>query len=267
MRNEVIMAGFWSEALLVYPTGCKVINIQGPGAENLEKTLYAAINDRTAAIFTAASHRRAGLPLPMAVEAGRVHGVPVIVDAAYDLPPKENLWYYTRELGVDAVIFSGGKALRGPSSTGFVLGKMEIIAATRDHARPEYGVGFAGKVGKEEIVGLYTAVKRLIEVGNEDNYKRYRMQMDYLTDQLKHAPYLKIVRHEHGSWGDDFGLALHFSADAPVSHKAVYDFCASGTPYIELGSAHGDIFVCVSTLNPGDEKIVALRLRQALSIE
>ncbi|MEC8989701.1 MAG: aminotransferase class V-fold PLP-dependent enzyme [Candidatus Latescibacterota bacterium] len=64
----------------------------------------------------------------MAVEIGKARGVPVIVDAAYEIPPK-NLWYYTKEVGVDAAIFSGGKALRGPSSTGLIVGRKEIVVS------------------------------------------------------------------------------------------------------------------------------------------
>ena len=68
-------------------------------------------------------------PLPIAVEIGKARGVPVMVDAAYEIPPKENLWYHTKEVGVDAAIFSGGKALRGPSSTGLIVGRKEIVVS------------------------------------------------------------------------------------------------------------------------------------------
>ena len=50
------------------------------------------------------------------------HGVRVFVDAAAQIPPIANLWRFTRELGADAAIFSGGKGLRGPQSSGLVLG-------------------------------------------------------------------------------------------------------------------------------------------------
>ena len=37
--------------------------------------------------------------------------------AAAQLPPPSNLWHFTRDLGADAVAFSGGKALRGPQAS------------------------------------------------------------------------------------------------------------------------------------------------------
>lgn len=264
MCNEVVMKQFWSEAVVIHPTGCKVVRIEGEDDREIEESLSRAITDQTAAIFTAASHRQSSLSLPIAVEVGKARGVPVIVDAAYDLPPKENLWYYTKELGVDAVIFSGGKALRGPSSTGLIVGRKEIVDSCRSHARPNGGVGFASKVGKEEVVGLYVAVKRLLEEGEEDRYQRYRRQMDYIEAELGNIPFLGLSRHEHGSWGDEFGVALHFEEGAPFT--GVRSYLAEGTPYIELSSQFADLFVCVSTLKDGDEVPVVEELKKALAV-
>ena len=59
----------------------------------------------------------------------RERAIPVIVDAAAQLPPPDNLWAFTAA-GADLVIFSGGKGLCGPASTGLVLGKSELVAAS-----------------------------------------------------------------------------------------------------------------------------------------
>ena len=56
------------------------------------------------------------------VATARKHHVPTLIDAAADVPPVENLWKYTK-LGFDLVGFSGGKGLRGPQSTGLLLGR------------------------------------------------------------------------------------------------------------------------------------------------
>lgn len=54
----------------------------------------------------------------------------MIVDAAAQLPPMENLWRYTDE-GADMVVFSGGKTLRGPQASGLILGKRRYIEECR----------------------------------------------------------------------------------------------------------------------------------------
>ena len=58
------------------------------------------------------------------------HNVPTLLDAAADVPPVENLWKYTK-MGFDLVGFSGGKGLRGPQSTGLLLGRADLIEAAR----------------------------------------------------------------------------------------------------------------------------------------
>jgi len=84
--------------------------------------------------------------------------VPVIVDAAAELPPVEHLRRFS-ELGADYVVFSGGKGLRGPQASGLVLGKASLIAACRLNQSPNSSVGRGMKVGKEEICGLVRAVE------------------------------------------------------------------------------------------------------------
>ena len=77
--------------------------------------------------------------------------------AACSVPPRKNLWHYTRDLGADAFITSGGKAIHGPQSTGLVLGKSWMIEACKFHASPNLRIGRGMKVGKEEFAGIYTA--------------------------------------------------------------------------------------------------------------
>ncbi|HIG48217.1 MAG TPA: glycosyltransferase [candidate division Zixibacteria bacterium] len=99
-----------------------------------------AINENTAmtACLAMAEHEHAGDPSVMMpeehVEIGRKTGVPVMIDAASELPPTENLTRYT-EMGGDLVIISGGKGLRGPQSTGILAGRADLIEAARLLAR------------------------------------------------------------------------------------------------------------------------------------
>ena len=89
------------------------------------------------------------------------HGVPLVVDAAAQLPPVENLWRFTG-MGADLALFSGGKGLCGPQSSGLVLGRQDLIDAIAFNANPRMAIGRPMKVGKEEIAGLLAAVKRYL---------------------------------------------------------------------------------------------------------
>jgi L-seryl-tRNA(Ser) seleniumtransferase len=123
--------------------------------------------------------------LPIAAAVCRAHGVPLIVDAAAQLPPKENLRRFIA-MGADLVAFSGGKALGGPQASGILAGRRDLIGSAllqqldmdvapdtwtppklidRTNLRgvPHHGIGRGFKAGKEEIVGLLTALDRFMK--------------------------------------------------------------------------------------------------------
>src|SRR5471032_2568525 len=123
--------------------------------------------------------------LPTAIAVCRANGVPLIVDAAAQLPPKENLGRFIA-MGVDLVAFSGGKALGGPQASGILAGRRDLVASAllqqldmdvapetwtpprlvdRANLRgvPHHGIGRGFKAGKEEIVGLLTALDRFVK--------------------------------------------------------------------------------------------------------
>src|SRR5436190_3611330 len=123
--------------------------------------------------------------LPTAAAVCRANGIPLIVDAAAQLPPKENLKRFI-SMGADLVAFSGGKALGGPQASGILAGRRDLVASAllqqldmdvapetwtpprlidRANLRgvPHHGIGRGFKAGKEEIVGLLTALDHFVK--------------------------------------------------------------------------------------------------------
>ncbi len=128
------------------------------------------ITDRTAAIFFfQAEHgwtTQGGLPFEDTVAVARMHGLPLVIDCAAQLPPKENLWRFT-QAGATAALFSGGKDLRGPQSSGLLVGERWFLEIVTRIGFPNYGHGRMMKTGREEIVGLYWAVKEYLEADED----------------------------------------------------------------------------------------------------
>ncbi|MBP6952565.1 MAG: aminotransferase class V-fold PLP-dependent enzyme [Alphaproteobacteria bacterium] len=124
--------------------------------------LESAITDKTAAIAYLFGPRiyPVGLSLEEVVKVAKKNGIPVIVDAAAMLPPLENLKKYIN-MGADLVTISGGKFINGPQSTGILFGRKNLIEAALANASPNYAIGRPHKVSKENMVGIYTALKRL----------------------------------------------------------------------------------------------------------
>ena len=157
--------------------------LSGPGVRDASAGEVAeAITDRTAAVFHLAGEN-AEPSLPDVVRVAHARGVPVLVDAAAQLPPADNLRRFIAE-GADLVCFSGGKALGGPQASGILAGRRDLVAsalaqmldldlpeeqfvapaefAALNQLRflPHHGIGRAAKAGKEEIVGLIVALQR-----------------------------------------------------------------------------------------------------------
>nr|WP_086940063.1 DgaE family pyridoxal phosphate-dependent ammonia lyase [Thaumasiovibrio occultus] len=119
--------------------------------------LSAAVNSNTAAILYIKSHhcvQKSMLSVADATAVAKAHNVPLIVDAAAE----EDLKLYYQQ-GADLVIYSGAKAIEGPTS-GLVIGKHEYVEWVKQQSA---GIGRAMKVGKEGILGLTHAIEIYLE--------------------------------------------------------------------------------------------------------
>lgn len=136
----------------------------GNTLQTLDWELEAAITEETVAVFYVAGTHvpQTALPLREVLRIAHGRGVPVIVDAAAQLPPVENLWRFTRDEGADLALFSGGKGLRGPQASGLMVGRADLVEAARQNGSPFQRWGRAFKAGKEEIIGLLAAVERFV---------------------------------------------------------------------------------------------------------
>ena len=160
MKDEVIVQrmqiNFYE--LMIRLTGARIVPA-GLANRTYPWHLEAAFTPQTAAVvhFPAYSPPT-DLPIDRVVELAHARGVPVIVDAAAEFPPFSILSHYWK-LGADLTIVSGGKGLRGPQSSGLILGRKSLVEACVMSGSPNHGVGRPMKVGKEEIAGLLTAVE------------------------------------------------------------------------------------------------------------
>ena len=142
-------------------TGVRLVEVGAIDRAATEAELRAAIGPSTACVlFFAGPQYEAHTLAVESVEAvARAAGVPVVVDAAGQVPPVANLWRYTAGAGADLAVFSGGKGIRGPQTTGLVLGRPDLVEACIANANPRHSLGRPMKVGKEELLGILAAVE------------------------------------------------------------------------------------------------------------
>lgn len=196
IKNEIIVMRCQRNAYdkAIEASGAHVVEI-GDADETLEYDLEGVINERTAAVFyfESSNSKKASMPLDKVIDIAHKHGIPVVVDAAAQLPPVSNLWKFTR-MGADMVIFSGGKTLCGPQDSGLILGKEEYISICRRFGAPVHGICRSSKVSREAMAGLYQAVRDFAAMDEqayiEALYDKCRMLYGYMERTGLFAPYI-----------------------------------------------------------------------------
>ena len=231
--------------------------------------LEDAIGPATAAVAYMVGPTLPGVALPLETvcETAHGHGLPVIVDAAAMLPPRANLRKYLDQ-GADMVAFSGGKGLRGPQGSGMLLGRAGLIEAAIANASPNHGVGRSGKVAKEAMLGLLTAVEVFLNQDEEAEFAHWSRQSRYIADVLTELPgLLATVENDGVEWVVPTAV-IQLGPDWKGPSKArIAARLKEGDPPIFIGQAPtpGTLFVKTINLSDPDVELVASRLLDVLA--
>lgn len=222
--------------------------------------LKEAISERTAALLYVKSHhavQKGMQSLETMLALAHTHHLPLIVDAAAE----EDLRKYIAK-GADLVIYSGGKAIGGPTS-GFICGRASLIEA----CRAQYtGIGRAMKVGKEAIIGLLTALGRYAQT--EADTAGQRQRMSWLVNELQQLPGIsgRIVQDEAGR--DIYRAQISVDPHgARLDASELIRRLESGNPAIYTRNHYenlGLISIDPRPLLPGQEEIIAQRIKEIL---
>jgi L-seryl-tRNA(Ser) seleniumtransferase len=263
----------------------------GAGVRGIEPwEIEAAITPRTVAFAFSANPSNIR-DLPTVVSVCKARGLPVIVDAAAQLPPKANLRRFV-ELGADLVALSGGKAIAGPQASGILAGRRDLVGAAlvqqldmdvapetwtppdlidRDALKgvPHHGLGRGFKAGKEEIVGLLAALERFAAADDEAVNGEREVRLRRIADLLGALPGVGtrvLSAREAGRVP-----VLQLVIDPSVMGASAMDLSARlqrGDPPVHLSErfASQDVLIVdPQALQPEDDEAVAGAIRSALA--
>lgn len=270
LKNEVIIQKVHRNGYdhAVRQVGVTVVEI-GDGEKTTAEELEAAINLNTAAIFwfQGAMSGQGDLPLEEVIAVANRHDIPVVVDGAAQVPPVENLWRFT-QMGAALAIFSGGKDLRGPQSSGLIVGRNDLIEACRINGNPNHSIGRPMKVGKEEMVGLLKAVELYLK---RDHVARASQDEEVVAGWCNELNKVAGV-HAERSFPNEAGqplpraLVTIDSGSVGLTRDAIVDRLEQGTPSIFVAKAGDEgIYLNPMTLADGEEQIVLDRLLEILN--
>jgi uncharacterized pyridoxal phosphate-dependent enzyme len=222
--------------------------------------LSEAFSPRTVAVlyFAGAHFEADALPLRNVIAQAHAMNIPVLVDAAAQIPPIANLWHFTRELQADAAIFSGGKGLRGPQSSGLVLGRRELVAACIANGPPNHSLGRPMKVGKEELLGILAAVEWSLGQDEATLLASYEASVQLWLDGLAGLPGVRAERGFPSEAGQPHGRAIiHFEPPCSWTAESLSAALWDGEPRIAVGKV-GESAIALNpqTLERGEDAIV-----------
>ncbi|MCX6588147.1 MAG: aminotransferase class V-fold PLP-dependent enzyme [Acidobacteria bacterium] len=230
--------------------------------------LLRAINEKTAMMFFLNWANNDGQVKDQEfAQIGLDKGIPTMTDCAADSLPLENMTRFNK-MGFSLVIFSGGKGIRGPQSAGVLMGKKEIIAAARLNGPPNGDtIGRGMKVNKEELLGMMVAVETFMKRDHAADWKEWERRVSLIGDAAKSIPSVKAEQYVPAIANHVPHLRLTWDpAKVKLSYKDVAVKLREGDPSIEVvpGSNKDSLEVGVWMLQPGEDKIVARRLREVL---
>jgi L-seryl-tRNA(Ser) seleniumtransferase len=233
-----------------------------------------AINPKTAALAMVLSHNSLGHKVELAEMVALAHaaGLPLILDAAAEIPPAENLRKFTK-IGADLVAFSGGKNLRGPQCSGMLLGRKDLIQKAYANSAPHNRFARIAKVGKEEIVGLLTAVELYLERDHAADRKEYHAMLDRAARRLAGVPTVFTELITNDDYSHSPRLSVQWDeAKLGVTLDQMMERLINGEPAIVATDMtkyrpnwKRGIGIFPYNLRPGEEIIVADRVREILT--
>ncbi len=269
MKNEVIMHKSHRNGYdhAIRQVGVKLVEI-GFANSTASWELESAIGPNTAAVAYVVApwlQRSAALPLPEVTRIAHAHGVPVFVDGSATLPPHENLTRFIAQ-GADLVTYSGGKGIRGPQTSGILCGRRDLIAAAVAQGNPNHAIGRPMKVGKEEIIGLVTALEMYVQRDHAAEFRAWEARAQVIADAAKglEGLYGREMHDDVSRWAPQAVISFERRWKGP-SPSEVAAALQSGDPSIRVTSRADEITVATMTLEEGEAEIIAHRLREVLT--
>lgn len=272
MKDEVIIPAYSRSA---YDAGAKAVGVRMVEVSTMED-LKLAIGPRTAMILVLAGSRSEDGPLSLKEisSVAKPLGVPILVDAAaegLEVPNPHILQ------GADLVAYSGGKYLRGPQCAGLLIGRKDLVLASRINAGPHHGFGRGFKVGREEIMGMLAAAEMWFKRDHAAEWKRWLSWGNGIIKRLEKIPgvTLELIEPKTRSNRAPSVAVRWDNSIINLSGEDVEGLLWDGTPRIAVSGAGSflpfppnlqpNISISTSSLQAGEEKVIAERVYSILS--
>jgi len=301
MKNEIIiqrpLRDFKYDRSMTVAGG-KLVEVGDEHAGCIPEQIEEAISEKTAAIHymahgttgSFASENCTIVPIEEVIKIGHRHGVPIIVDAAFQCYPLDGFSKYVA-MGADLVAYSC-KYFGGPNTAGLLLGRKDLIDAVALHSFVGQEGGPGGKVllgategefhgsvfrgykmDRSSIVGAVAALEMYMATDHMKTLQTARDKSSYLMKALEDVPDIKIAVIDARTKGVDplrISLQITLEEKTPEETYEIVRELMTDDPAIWVGSRGNSLLINITSfrglmlLVDGDEKIIADRLKSIL---
>ncbi len=273
-RNKILVQQLHRNAFLSsLRTAGAEVKMFGSTNETTAGDLEKAIDGNVAGVMYFVFDPQPGvLSLSEVVKIAHQHGIPVIVDAAGELPPPENLRNFYA-MGADVVVFSGGKGIGAPNDTGLVLGRRDLIDTIVRLQYYEYVenqtialLGRSMKVSKEDVLAVVAAVTQYVKRDHAAEMKHWEKKVDYLVSELSKSKNLPTPQKIYPAFPHSVRpltiprVALDFNKASWTNAAELSDKLKAGDPSIYVYVKDNILFLNPQCLQDDDEKVIASKL-------
>lgn len=270
-KTGIVMQKAHTGAGNPYDQNWRMIGTTVIAAETADE-IRAAIGPRTAALGMVLSHNSEGHKLDLEEMIAIAHkaGLPLILDAAAEIPPASNLKKFVA-MGADLVAFSGGKNLRGPQCSGLLLGRKDLVEKAYANSAPHNHFARIAKVGKEEIVGLLTAVELALQRDEEGERKKQQAMLRRVAARVADVPTVRTEFITNLDYSHSPRLSIQWDEQRlGMTAGEVNQKLRDGEPSIvaadmtKFRPSWAGLGIFAACLQPGQETVVADRVRAIL---
>jgi seryl-tRNA(Sec) selenium transferase len=249
-------------------TGATVVEVE------TEEELRNKLSERTAMIYVLSSPeaQKGPLGIPNICAIGKAAGVPVFVDAAAEEPLVPNIHI---QHGATLVGYSGGKCMRGPQSSGMLIGQKDLCRAAYFQAAPHHNFGRACKCSKEETMGLLAAVRQWYKRDHAAEQAMWLSWLQTIEARVKGLPTVTAEYLEPEDLSNRApSLRLHWDANVlKITGTELEARLDAGTPRILVDGGTGvrpthmasTLTVMPYMMDPGDEHVIANAIYEGLT--
>ena len=165
------------------------------------------------------------------------------------------------------MVYSGGKAIRGPQGTGILCGWADLIEAAAANASPHQFIGRGFKVAKEEVIGLIRSLQIFVSEDEEAETRHYHRMCQKVVDAFIEIPGLDIsLEYDEYDYLIPHAVINFTKGWHGPSPSQVYETLVGGDPPVYLHNLGNPENLAVDPLNLSQDEleITIHRLREVL---